>query len=172
MPLIILEMPSWTYKIKQEPLLILKNRSTSVKLAILLAGIFIASSSNIPEAIDHLTKAAELIPSNPNIEIMLAGLLSITGSPYKFTQLLNSEHQLHYLARSFNWFFQLHYKPKVYFNRWDFFDYIILQIDKSKPFYEFGVWRGHSFEYLMRSIKTGFGFDTFEGLLKIGTWKK
>ena len=55
-------------------------------------------------------------------------------------------------------------KPKVYFNRWDFFDYIIFEIDKSKPFYEFGVWRGHSFEYLIRSIKTGFGFDTFEGL--------
>ena len=40
-------------------------------------------------------------------------------------------------------------------------------IDKSKkdrPFYEFGVWRGESFKYLISTFKKGYGFDTFEGL--------
>ena len=36
--------------------------------------------------------------------------------------------------------------------------------DKSRPFYEFGVWNGISFKYLVNTFKKGFGFDTFTGL--------
>ena len=35
---------------------------------------------------------------------------------------------------------------------------------KDRPFYEFGVWRGMSFKYLINTFKKGYGFDTFEGL--------
>nr|AJW31109.1 TPR repeat [Prochlorococcus marinus str. P0903-H212] len=35
---------------------------------------------------------------------------------------------------------------------------------KDRPFYEFGVWRGESFRYLINTFKKGYGFDTFEGL--------
>ena len=35
---------------------------------------------------------------------------------------------------------------------------------QDRPFYEFGVWRGISFNYLMQRFKKGIGFDTFEGL--------
>ena len=35
---------------------------------------------------------------------------------------------------------------------------------KDRPFYEFGVWRGASFKYLIKTFKKGYGFDTFEGL--------
>ena len=35
---------------------------------------------------------------------------------------------------------------------------------KDRPFYEFGVWRGEAFKYLIKTFKKGFGFDTFEGL--------
>ena len=35
---------------------------------------------------------------------------------------------------------------------------------KDRPFYEFGVWRGEAFQYLIKTFKKGFGFDTFEGL--------
>ena len=36
--------------------------------------------------------------------------------------------------------------------------------DTTRPFYEYGVWRGISFKYLIKSFKKGFGFDTFTGL--------
>ena len=35
---------------------------------------------------------------------------------------------------------------------------------KDRPFYEFGVWRGEAFRYLIKTFKKGYGFDTFEGL--------
>ena len=35
---------------------------------------------------------------------------------------------------------------------------------KSRPFYEFGVWNGISFQYLINTFGRGFGFDTFTGL--------
>ena len=35
---------------------------------------------------------------------------------------------------------------------------------KDRPFYEFGVWRGEVFKYLIKTFKKGYGFDTFEGL--------
>ena len=45
-----------------------------------------------------------------------------------------------------------------------FFDAIINQSVRSRPFYEFGVWRGEAFKYLIKSFKKGYGFDTFTGL--------
>ena len=36
--------------------------------------------------------------------------------------------------------------------------------DGSKPFYEFGVWNGVSFKYLIKTFKKGYGFDTFTGI--------
>ena len=35
---------------------------------------------------------------------------------------------------------------------------------RSRPFYEFGVWKGEAFKYLIKSFKKGYGFDTFTGL--------
>ena len=63
-----------------------------------------------------------------------------------------------------NGFFSLPKLPKLFFNRWDFFDEIIKLTDQSRPFYEFGVWNGVSFKYLINIYKKGFGFDTFTGL--------
>ena len=36
--------------------------------------------------------------------------------------------------------------------------------NKTRPFYEFGVWRGEAFQYLIKTLKKGYGFDTFEGI--------
>ena len=52
----------------------------------------------------------------------------------------------------------------MYFNKWSFFDAVIELSIKSRPFYEFGVWRGSSFKYLIQTYKKGVGFDTFSGL--------
>ena len=35
---------------------------------------------------------------------------------------------------------------------------------EARPFYEFGVWRGEAFKYLIKTFKKGYGFDTFEGI--------
>ena len=66
--------------------------------------------------------------------------------------------------RSIKWYVSLQNKPKVYFNRWNFFKDLIKHSDQSRPFYEFGVWRGEAFKYLIKFFKKGYGFDTFEGL--------
>ena len=48
--------------------------------------------------------------------------------------------------------------------------------NKNRPFYEFGVWRGEAFRYLIKTFKKGYGFDTFEGIPedwhdeKVGTY--
>ena len=66
--------------------------------------------------------------------------------------------------RSFSWVFKLSKLPKIHFHRWAFFDYIVKISKQNRPFYEFGVWKGEAFKYLIKSYKKGYGFDTFTGL--------
>ena len=66
--------------------------------------------------------------------------------------------------RSFNWVFNLPKLPKLHFHRWALFDQMMQLSEKHRPFYEFGVWRGEAFKYLIKTFKRGYGFDTFEGL--------
>ena len=66
--------------------------------------------------------------------------------------------------RSVKWVFSLPKLPKIFFGRWDFFDAAIALAEKSRPFYEFGVWNGISFHYLINTFGKGYGFDTFTGL--------
>ena len=66
--------------------------------------------------------------------------------------------------RSFAWVFDLPELPELYFHRWALFDYVVGQSKTSRPFYEFGVWRGEAFRYLIKTFKKGYGFDTFEGI--------
>ena len=44
------------------------------------------------------------------------------------------------------------------------FDTALARADKSRAFYEFGVWMGDSFRYLIDHFPQGYGFDTFKGL--------
>ena len=66
--------------------------------------------------------------------------------------------------RSFLWVFKLKKMPKILFNKSRFFDYVINKSIIQRPFYEFGVWKGNSFKFLLKYYKKGFGFDTFTGL--------
>jgi hypothetical protein len=77
---------------------------------------------------------------------------------------MQSEAKNHPLIRSFSWVFSLPKLPSLYFNKWAFFDAIVEQSVHARPFYEFGVWRGASFKYLIKTFKKGYGFDTFTGL--------
>ena len=44
------------------------------------------------------------------------------------------------------------------------YDYAIGLSDKNRTFYEFGVWMGDSFKYIVPHFANGFGFDSFQGL--------
>lgn len=67
-------------------------------------------------------------------------------------------------VRSVKWVYELNNRPKIFFNRWAMFDFAVSKTIKSRPFYEFGVWRGVAFRYLIKTFKKGYGFDTFTGL--------
>ena len=77
---------------------------------------------------------------------------------------MQSELKKHSYMRSFAWVFSLPYLPELQFNKFYFFDAVVNKSIISKPFYEFGVWRGSSFKYLLKTFKKGYGFDTFTGL--------
>ena len=66
--------------------------------------------------------------------------------------------------RSFAWAFSLPELPSLYFHRWALFDHMTALSKQDRPFYEFGVFRGDAFRYLIKTFKRGFGFDTFKGL--------
>ena len=95
---------------------------------------------------------------------MIGTLQGFKGNFTDFDILMASPESNHPYARSAKWVFSLPKLPKIFFNRWDFFDAVIALTDKSRPFYEFGVWNGISFQYLINIFKKGFGFDTFTGL--------
>ena len=95
---------------------------------------------------------------------MKAALKFYQGEENFYNDLMLSDFKNHRYLRSFKWVFELDNLPKLYLNRWQFFDAIIEKSIKSRPFYEFGVWRASSFKYLIETYKIGYGFDTFSGL--------
>lgn len=139
-------------------------------------------SSTIDDAILLLDKALLNITDEDNIgkleqeniyTIHKHGLLSIKNKMID-TMLLNLS--LNPITRSYRWYLNLPYKPNIFFSRWDFFDYINQLTPSYRPFYEFGVSYGYSFQYLIQSYPYGYGFDTFTGIPekwydeKIGTY--
>jgi len=94
----------------------------------------------------------------------LAGMNAFKGDQSHFDLLLKSEFSEDPILKSIEWVLSLEEKPTLHFNRWSIFDFAVSLSNRSRPFYEFGVWMGDSFRYLMKSYEKGFGFDTFEGL--------
>ena len=96
--------------------------------------------------------------------IMIGALRGFKGDFKMFNDFLASTEFNHRHIRSVKWVFSLPKLPKLFFNRWDFFDFAVAESNSLKPFYEFGVWNAISFQYLINTFKKGFGFDTFTGL--------
>ena len=117
--------------------------------------------SNIDEAIEILKKLIHIDNNHFNAKSMLACLEYFKGNHKNFNNLINSNDSY---IRSFKWVFSLPKLPKLFFNKKDFFDGVTAISDKSRPFYEFGVWNGVSFKYLINTFGRGFGFDTFTGI--------
>ena len=121
-------------------------------------------STDIDEALLILKKIYKIDSSHIKSKIMISALEGYKGDFKKFNELLNSSHLNHPYVRSIKWVFSLPKLPNIFFDRWLFFDAVIKLTDNSRPFYEFGVWNGVSFQYLINTFKKGFGFDTFGGL--------
>ena len=119
---------------------------------------------NISEAKNWLTKCLNANPNFLEAKLTIIALQYYEGDTSNFNQLTISSLKDHPYTRSFAWAFGLPTLPKLYFHRWALFDHIISLSKKDRPFYEFGVWRGEAFKYLIKTIKKGYGFDTFKGL--------
>ena len=122
------------------------------------------TASSISEAEMWINCTLKINPSFKEGMIVKAALNYYKNDKELFKDLMKSKLVNHPFMRSINWIFNLPYLPKFSFNRWNFFDALIKQSIKTRPFYEFGVWRGVSFKYLIKFYQTGFGFDTFTGL--------
>ena len=120
--------------------------------------------SNIDEAIEILKKLIHIDNNHFNAKSMLACLEYFKGNHKNFNNLINSNNSNDSYIRSFKWVFSLPKLPKLFFNKKDFFDGTTAISNKSRPFYEFGVWNGVSFKYLINTFGRGFGFDTFTGI--------
>ena len=94
----------------------------------------------------------------------LAAINAYRGDRRFFDWLMNTDISSHSVLRSIEWILSLPKLPDLHFNRWSLFDAAIEMSDKTRPFYEFGVWMGESFKYLIKAYKKGYGFDTFVGL--------
>ena len=121
-------------------------------------------SADIDEALLILKKLYKVDNKHTKAKIMISILGAYKGNFSEFNNLLSTPELDHAFVRSAKWVFSLPKLPEIFFNRWIFFDAVIKLADHSRPFYEFGVWNGYSFQYLINTFKKGFGFDTFTGL--------
>jgi tetratricopeptide (TPR) repeat protein len=121
-------------------------------------------SKNIDGALLTLKKLNKIDINFTEAKIMIAALEGFKGNFTMFDDILSSSDSNHQISRSVKWVFSLPKLPNIFFNRWLFFDAVIKLANNSRPFYEFGVWNGDSFKYLIKTFKKGFGFDTFSGL--------
>lgn len=131
---------------------------------------------NLHSTVDNSSHAKEIIelcleqaPTFSAGIFSLAGLKAFAGDKSHFNKLMKTEYSCDPLLTSIEWVLSLPVLPEIHFNRWSVFDRAVNLSDTSRPFYEFGVWMGDSFKYLMRSFDTGYGFDTFKGLPE--TWR-
>ena len=122
------------------------------------------TAESIPEAKHWIRECLAADPNHESAKLTDAALNFYQGDKTDFVNLLQSDAKSNPLMRSFAWVFSLPKLPSLYFHKWAFFDAVVEQSVSSRPFYEFGVWRGASFRYLIRTFRKGFGFDTFTGL--------
>ena len=122
------------------------------------------TAKSIQTSEDWINKYLTLDTEDKKARLTKAALRFYKGDRSTFDNLIQSNLKQHSYMRSFSWIFSLPYLPELHFNKFYFFDAAIKQSIISRPFYEFGVWRGSSFNYLMKFYKKGYGFDTFTGL--------
>ena len=122
------------------------------------------TAESIREAKSWLEKCLVAEPNHLKAKLTLSALKLYEGDEANFNEVIKSSPKDNPLTRSIDWVFSLPKLPPLYFHRWALFDHMTNLSKKDRPFYEFGVWRGEAFRYLIKTFKKGYGFDTFEGL--------
>ena len=120
--------------------------------------------TTIDEHISLLENCLQINRNYIKANLMLASIMAYLGDKKKLDNLLETPLRNHPYLRSIIWLIGLKFKPEIHFNRWQFYDSISKVSHLGRPFYEFGVWRGASFRYLIKIYKQGYGFDTFTGI--------
>ena len=123
-----------------------------------------ALTTTTSESIAWVEYCLKVNPSHLDAKLMLSALKFYEGDKSNFNELKQSHIKDHPFMRSFAWVFGLTKLPRLHFHRWALFDHVLEKSKINRPFYEFGVWRGESFRYLLKTFKKGYGFDTFTGL--------
>tara|TARA_B100000767_G_scaffold233178_1_gene225400 strand:+ start:371 stop:2557 length:2187 start_codon:yes stop_codon:yes gene_type:complete len=133
------------------------------------------TAENINESKNWVEQCLKIDPSHIRAKLTLSALQFYEGDKSGFNAI-KQPFKEHPLMRSFIWAFELPKLPVLYFHRWALFDSMIALSKKARPFYEFGVFKGEAFQYLINTFKKGYGFDTFSGIpedwhdLKAGTY--
>ena len=120
--------------------------------------------NTIQEAEERINQCLKIDTNNLEAKLNLSALKFHQGDQSLFDNLMKSTYKDHPIIRSLQWVSTLPKLPELFFDRWALFDSMSKKSKKDRPFYEFGVFRGESFKYLINTFKKGYGFDTFEGL--------
>jgi len=122
------------------------------------------TSEELSEAKKWIKQCLKANPNHLKAKLTLSALEFYNGNRSEFEGLLKSPLKDNRHMRSFAWVFSLPKLPPLHFHRWALFDHMISLSKRDRAFYEFGVWRGESFRYLIKTFKKGYGFDSFDGL--------
>ena len=122
------------------------------------------TAENISEAKSWIEHCLRVDHGNLKARLTLSALQFYEGDKSGFNALMQTSLKDDPFIRSFKWTFDLPKLPELYFHRWALFDRVVQLSKQDRPFYEFGVWRGVAFQYLIKTFKKGYGFDTFEGI--------
>ncbi len=121
-------------------------------------------ANTIDEAEERINQCLKIDKNHLEAKLSLSALKLHQGDQSLFDNFIKSSYKDHPYIRSFKWVSNLPKLPELFFHRWALFDSMVNKSKRDRPFYEFGVWRGESFKYLIKTFKKGYGFDTFEGL--------
>ena len=121
-------------------------------------------AEDISEAKTWVAKCLKADPNHLKARLTSSALQFYEGNKSDYNALMKSSLKDDPLTRSLTWAFSLPKLPRLHFHRWALFDHMIELSKKDRSLYEFGVWRGAAFRYLIRTFKKGYGFDTFEGI--------
>ncbi|MEX0503731.1 tetratricopeptide repeat protein [Alphaproteobacteria bacterium LSUCC0719] len=123
-----------------------------------------STAENMSEAQSIVETCVSKSPTDEIAIFTLAGLRAFNGDKRALKELIDYGFSNEPLVRSIEWILSLPRMPEIHFNRWSIYDRAIELSDQSRSFYEFGVWMGDSFRYLVPHFERGYGFDSFQGL--------
>ena len=92
-----------------------------------------AFASDTDEALTILKKLYQIDNTFIKAKIMISALHGFKGNFSEFESLNKSSESIHPHMRSIKWIFSLPKLPKIFFNRWYFFDGVVALADKSRP---------------------------------------